>query len=67
MFATKLSDLDDFITPSQECVKMILPSSSSDPSKPGSTVSAKVNLDDDMVINLFYNYLLLGLRLEAFI
>lgn len=50
MFATKLSDLDDFITPSQECVKMILPSSSTaDPSKNGETVSAKVNLADDMV------------------
>lgn len=28
MFSTKLSDLDDFLAPSQECVKMILPSSS---------------------------------------
>jgi len=26
MFSTKLSDLDDFLAPSQECVKMILPS-----------------------------------------
>jgi hypothetical protein len=34
MFATKLTDLDDFITPSQECVKMILPSTDSK-SQPG--------------------------------
>ena len=41
MFATKLTDLDDFITPTQECVKMILPSAES-----GST-AAKLTLDQD--------------------
>ena len=45
MFATKLSDLDDFITPSQECVKMILPTTSTDATNKGS----KVTIDKDMV------------------
>lgn len=50
MFATKLTDLDDFLGPSQECVKMILPSANAtgtDSSKP-SSVTAKVTLDQDM-------------------
>ena len=44
MFATKISDFDDFITPSQECVKMILPSTSTD-----KQVTSKVTIDKDMV------------------
>lgn len=47
MFATKLSDLDDFITPSQECVKMILPSSTGT----GTITTAKVTIDQDMVMH----------------
>ena len=43
MFATKLSDLDDFITPSQECVKMIVPSTTDK-----QAVTSKVTIDKDM-------------------
>lgn len=44
MFSTIITDLDDFITPSQECVKMILPSTSTDPTKTG---TSKITLDAD--------------------
>ena len=39
-FGTKLSDLEDFLAPSQECVKMILPSNPTN----GKT-TAKVTID----------------------
>jgi len=54
MFATKISDFDDFITPSQECVKMILPSTSDKQTK-----SSKVIIDKDMV-NFEYFTRLIG-------
>ena len=45
MFATKLSDLDDFITPSQECVKMIIPTPNATDKQ---TVTSKVTIDKFM-------------------
>lgn len=51
MFSTKLSDLDDFLQPSQECVKMIVPNTTpEDGSKGTAGATAKVQLDANMVL-----------------